>query len=176
MMPIGQTVTVLCHFSNQGDFPYNVTAIMGSLNSPADFSYHIQNYSYKPVGVVVRPQEEVTVEYQFQLHPDLQPMQYALAHTVFYEDDSISYSSTFFNQTVDLYFREEDMDLETVVQLLFSAIFTVGIVFALVVICVPGMGSKRHLLFAKSHRSSGSSSGNDDWLAGAPVAASDKND
>ena len=66
-MPIGQTVTVLCHFVNHGDFPYNVTAIMGSLNSPMDFSYHIQNYSYKPVGVVVRSQEEVTLEYQFQV-------------------------------------------------------------------------------------------------------------
>ena len=67
LMPIGQTVTVLCHFLNRGDFPYNVTAIMGSLNSPVDFSYHIQNYSYKPVGVVVRSQEEVTLEYQFQV-------------------------------------------------------------------------------------------------------------
>lgn len=68
-MPIGQTVTVLCHFSNEGDFPYNVTAIMGSLNSPVDFSYHIQNYSYRPIGIVVRAQEEVTLEYQFQV-PD----------------------------------------------------------------------------------------------------------
>jgi hypothetical protein len=97
-MPIGKTVTVLCHFHNEGDFPYNVTAIMGSLNSPFDFNYHIQNYSYKPIGVVVRSGEEVTLEYQFQLHPDLQPVQYVLAHTVFYEDDSLSYSSTFFNQ------------------------------------------------------------------------------
>ena len=96
-------------------------------------------------------------------------MQYALAHTVFYEDDSISYSSTFFNQvifvyfvivfipcvwrvalflyqTVDLYFREEDLDLETVVQLIFSAIFTVAVLTALCIVCVPGMGAKRHLL------------------------------
>lgn len=67
LMPIGQTVTILCHFSNDGDFPYNITAIMGSLNEPSDFSFHVQNYSYKPVGVVVRSGEEVTLEYQFQV-------------------------------------------------------------------------------------------------------------
>ena len=54
-----------------------------------------------------------------------------------------------FSQTVDLYFREEDLDLETVMQLLFSLVFTVGIVLALVVVCIPGMGSKRHLLFSR---------------------------
>jgi hypothetical protein len=66
-MPIGKTITVLCHFSNNGDFPYNVTAIMGSLNSPVDFGYYIQNYSYKPVGLIVRSGEEATLEYQFMV-------------------------------------------------------------------------------------------------------------
>ena len=51
-----------------------------------------------------------------------------------------------FFQTVDLYFREEDMDLETVLQLFFSFIFTVVILGALVLVCVPGMGDKRHFL------------------------------
>jgi len=65
--PIGETVTVLCHLSNEGQLPYNVTAIMGSMNSPFDFNFHIQNYSYKPFGIVVKPGEEVTFEYQFQV-------------------------------------------------------------------------------------------------------------
>jgi hypothetical protein len=65
--PIGEMVTVLCHFSNDDQYPYNVTAIMGSLNSPYDFGFHIQNYSYKPVGVLVRPGEEYTFEYQFHV-------------------------------------------------------------------------------------------------------------
>ena len=30
---------------NDGGKPYNVTAVMGSLNSPADFSMHIQNFT-----------------------------------------------------------------------------------------------------------------------------------
>lgn len=65
--PIGEIVTVLCHFSNNDEIPYNVSAIMGSLNSPYDFSQHIQNYTYKPLGIVVRPGDEITFEYQFQV-------------------------------------------------------------------------------------------------------------
>jgi hypothetical protein len=33
-----------------------------------------------------------------QIHPDLEPTAYQLAHTVFYEDDSVAYSTTFFNE------------------------------------------------------------------------------
>jgi hypothetical protein len=66
--PIGETVTVLCHFTNTAEhYPFNVTAIMGSLNSPFDFNFHVQNYSYKPLGVVVRPDEEFTFSYEFQV-------------------------------------------------------------------------------------------------------------
>eukprot|EP01041_Mallomonas_annulata_P008220 gene8220-16897_t len=122
--PIGETVTVLCHIINDGQFTYNVTAIMGSLNSPYDFSFHIQNYSYKPFGIVIKAGEEYTFDYQFQLHQNLEPVEYALAHTIFYEDDSESFSSTFFNQTIELYYPNNDYDLETIAQLLFSLFAT----------------------------------------------------
>ena len=96
--PIGETVTVLCHFSNDGSNPINVTAIMGSLNSPFDFRHHVQNYTYKPFGIVVKGGEEMTLQYQFALHPELDPVEYSLAHTVFYETDTEAFSTTFFNQ------------------------------------------------------------------------------
>lgn len=96
--PIGEVVTALCHFSNEGSTFYNVSAIMGSLNSPFEFRHHFQNYSYKPFGTVVKPGEEVTFSYSFPLHPDLEPVDYQLAITVFYESDKMGYSTTFFNQ------------------------------------------------------------------------------
>jgi hypothetical protein len=96
--PIGETITVLCHLSNDGSASLNVTAIMGSLNFVFDFRHHIQNYTYKPFGFVVKPGEEVTLQYQFHIHPDLEPVEYTLAHTVFYESERESYSNTFFNQ------------------------------------------------------------------------------
>jgi translocon-associated protein subunit alpha len=96
--PIGEVVTALCHFSNEGSTYYNVSAIMGSLNSPFEFRHHFQNYSYKPFGTVVKPGEEITFNYNFQLHSELEPVDYQLAITVFYESDKQSFSTTFFNQ------------------------------------------------------------------------------
>ena len=96
--PIGESVTALCHFSNEGSSYYNVSAIMGSLNSPFEFKHHFQNYSYKSFGTVVKPGEEITFKYNFQLHSELEPVDYQLAITVFYESETQSFSSTFFNQ------------------------------------------------------------------------------
>lgn len=44
---------------------------MGSLNSPFDFRHHFQNYSYRPFGVLIKPGEEISLKYGFQLHPEL---------------------------------------------------------------------------------------------------------
>jgi hypothetical protein len=49
-LPVGETITTLCHFSNEGSSYYNVIAVMGSLNSPFEFRHHFQNYSYKTFG------------------------------------------------------------------------------------------------------------------------------
>lgn len=96
--PIGEVIHTLCHFSNKGTGPYNISAVMGSLNAPFDFNHHFQNYSYKPFGIVVKGDEEITLKYTFQLHPELEPVDYQLAVTVFYESETESYSTTFFNQ------------------------------------------------------------------------------
>jgi hypothetical protein len=101
--PIGEVVTALCHFSNEGSTYYNVSAIMGSLNSPFEFRHHYQNYSYKPFGTVVKPGEEITLSYNFQVHSELEPVDYQLAITVFYESDKHSFSTTFFNQVIRTY-------------------------------------------------------------------------
>jgi hypothetical protein len=41
-LPLGETISVLCHFSNDGVVPVNISAIMGSLNHVMDYRYHIQ--------------------------------------------------------------------------------------------------------------------------------------
>lgn len=99
--PIGEVIHSLCHFSNKGSSKYNISAIMGSLNAPFDFSHHFQNYSYKPFGIVVKNDEEITLKYTFQLHPELEPVDYQLAVTVFYESETESFSTTFFNQVTN---------------------------------------------------------------------------
>lgn len=71
---------------------------MGSLNAPFDFRHHFQNYSYKPFGIIVKGGEEVSLKYSLQLHPELDPVDYQLAITVFYTSESEAFSTTFFNQ------------------------------------------------------------------------------
>jgi hypothetical protein len=97
-LPVGESITVICHFSNDGTGYYNISGIMGSLNSPEDFRHHFQNYSYKPFGIVVKGGEEISLRYSFQLHPELSPVNYQLAVTVFYDSESEGFSNTFFNQ------------------------------------------------------------------------------
>lgn len=42
----------------------------------------------------------MTLSYQFQVHPELEPADYTLAHTVFYHSEVEAFSSTFFNQVL----------------------------------------------------------------------------
>lgn len=73
---------------------------MASLNNPYDFNFYIQNFTYKTLGVVVKGGEEITLEYQFQVHPMLEPVDFTFASVVFYESDELMYSNTFFNQVI----------------------------------------------------------------------------
>jgi translocon-associated protein subunit alpha len=113
--PLGETVSVLCHFRNDGSSFYNISAIMGSLNSPVQFSHHYQNYSFKPFGTVVKSGEEITLKYSFTLHPDLEPSDYQLALTVFYDTSSEGFSSTFFNEVgiSSIFFKIMDRSIIT---------------------------------------------------------------
>lgn len=54
-IPMGEEVTVLCHFENNAKLPLNITSIMGSLNNHRDFSDYVQNYTQKFLGVLVKP-------------------------------------------------------------------------------------------------------------------------
>jgi hypothetical protein len=135
--PLGEPVTVLCPFRNDGASMYNVSAIMGSLNSPFQFSHHYQNYSYKPFGTVVKAGEEISLKYSFTAHPELEPTDYQLAITVFYDSESETFSSTFFNETIELYYAEVDMDMETVTSLLLASLAIVVVFIGTYVVLVP---------------------------------------
>lgn len=47
---------------------------------------------------MLRPGEEITMKYTFQLHPELEPIDYQLAITVFYDSETESFSNTYLNQ------------------------------------------------------------------------------
>eukprot|EP01040_Poterioochromonas_malhamensis_P004559 gene4559-4888_t len=144
-LPIGEVVTTLCHFGNKGASYYNISAIMGSLNSPYDFRHHFQNYSYKPIGMVVKSDEEITMQYSFQLHPDLEPVDYQLSITVFYESETEAFSTTFFNQTVELYSPQADYDLETVSLVIYSFLSTVLVGLIVLYACFPELQTSQKI-------------------------------
>lgn len=72
-----------------------IMATAKNISSDVGFSYVNYNYSYFCLMCVVR---RVPPPAPVQLHPDLQPVEYSLSHTIFYEDNSRGYSTTFFNQ------------------------------------------------------------------------------
>jgi Translocon-associated protein (TRAP), alpha subunit len=54
-IPMGELVTVLCHFENNAKSPLNITSMMGSLNDNVNFAIYVQNYTQKALGVIVKP-------------------------------------------------------------------------------------------------------------------------
>ena len=54
-IPMGETVTLLCHFENNAKAALNITSMMGRLNDNKNFGMYIQNYTQKIMGVIVKP-------------------------------------------------------------------------------------------------------------------------
>lgn len=125
--PAGQLSDVAIGFHNGAAESVNISAIMGSLNSPFDFSYHVQNFSYQIYDARLQPGEEVSLEYQFMPYAQLQPREFTLALTVFYHTDKTLYSTTFYNTTVDI------VEASTVVdtQLIFLYLMFLGLLAGL---------------------------------------------
>lgn len=121
----------MCHFANEGRKPLNVTGIMGSLNNNLNFGFYIQNYSYMPIGIVVKPGEEVSFEYQIKIDANLEPDEYRFAATVFYGTER-AFSSTYFNETIELYYQDNDYDLKMIGGLVWGVVISIvgaGLVF-----------------------------------------------
>ena len=57
-IPMGELITVLCHFENNAKAPLNITGLMGSLNDNLNFGIYVQNYTQKILGVIVKPGSE----------------------------------------------------------------------------------------------------------------------
>jgi translocon-associated protein subunit alpha len=100
-MPIGEAVSAVVGLVNNGEEAVQVAFIMGSINSPFDFNFHVQNFSLLPINVTLDAGEERTFEYKFMPHPSLDPIELRVALTIFYEElGQHSFSTTFYNESV----------------------------------------------------------------------------
>ncbi len=119
LSPSPPQVEVIVGFRNSGPTPANVSFVVGSLNSAADFSAHFQNFTaLRPAGPVVQLAPnggDASVSYRFQLAPNLPEYAFQVALTAFLdvEGETIGtppnvitipkmHAHTFFNRTVDV--------------------------------------------------------------------------
>jgi hypothetical protein len=114
-IPAGEVIQIICGFVNNGDTMLNISGIMGSLNDPADFAQYMHNFSGLAVGEPVEAGGEMSLAYPIPVprFPDY-PFTLQMAITVFYEDDSEYYSTTFFNETVTFHEPKEEIKVDTV--------------------------------------------------------------
>jgi len=143
-LPVGTPLTILCLVQNNEETAINVTGIMGSLNVAFAFQQHMQNFSYKSFGVVVKPDEEVTLQYDFEIYKEFDVSQeYSLAHTVFYDSEGgkrqMRYSTTFFNQTVEIYNTDSDFETESIFELVSIVVTTFVTALMVVAACLPDL-------------------------------------
>lgn len=122
----GEEVSVLIGVSNAGDRPYNLTYITGSLHSPFDYSYYIQNFSVGLINAVVDAGTEISVEYRFKPDPNLEPLEFHFSGYFLYNttDDREIYRSTFYNGTVELLEKSRDFNTRTI----FSYVLVLAVV------------------------------------------------
>ncbi|CAD7699658.1 unnamed protein product [Ostreobium quekettii] len=164
-------IPVLLGFRNEGGEAVNVSAIMGSLNSAADFRVHYQNFSMQPLGVTVPPNVELTMEYLFRPDPALPPMEFRVAITAFYSNVAGNewHSSTFFNETIEIVDPEKLFDTE--VLFMYATLICI---FALIVFGIVRWAANLSIFkkaaATKKTKAVNTATGDDDWLKGTPAS------
>ena len=104
-LPRPLQVEAIISVRNGGKAAANVSSVMGSLNSAADFSLHFQNFSFVPAQGVpeLGPGAEAAVPYHFQPSASLPEHAFQVALTVFMVGEGgVRAASTAFNRTVDI--------------------------------------------------------------------------
>uniref|UniRef100_A0A7S0BJP7 Signal sequence receptor subunit alpha n=1 Tax=Rhodosorus marinus TaxID=101924 RepID=A0A7S0BJP7_9RHOD len=119
-LTLGKETKSQMTFVNGLDEGIHVWGVMGSLNQHNLYSSFVQNFSYSLVNATIPPKSEFSVIYKFRPFLRLEPKQYQMALTVFYEKKKAisaplvaSYGNTYFNQTVELTTGDGTMDNQT---------------------------------------------------------------
>lgn len=167
--PAGDVIPIIMGFHNAAATNYTVTAIMGSLNQLNFFNMYIQNFTMQRYGIIIPPNNEVTLEYRFRPDPALASMEFFIAFTVFYEDfNRQQYSSTFFNETVDITEPEKLFDTEGLFMYIMILVLLALAVFGLLR-WLGNLSVFKKVAATEKSRTSAKSDTGDDWLAGTPI-------
>lgn len=159
-LPLSDVVDAMVGLVNEGQEPINVTRVMGSLNSPFDFNYYIQNFTEQQFNTIIHEDEEYTFRYRFRPIDTLDPVEYHIALTVFYENDEELFSHTFFNDTVTFYEPKSMFDSGNILKLLLGCAIGAAILYGGSMAMGSGMaggGSKNSSEWVSSKNGGGSS-------------------
>jgi len=127
---LGQRVSSLIGFNNKGPLAFNVTAIGAFFHSPYDYSYYIQNFSYRDVGVILQGHWQVTFEYVFAPDRGLEPVDYWLSGWIDYNSsEGREYRSTWYNGTVTLVEKNAEFDFRKSLGYLFLLALAGGAIY-----------------------------------------------
>lgn len=115
VLPMGEDVTVLVDFANDGQDVFNVTRIAGFLHSRFDIDYYIQNFTKKEISGVVAPGAHVSLAYTFKPDAKLEPLEYYLSGVITYkmEGSDDPFELVFTNATVHLVDTSSGADFGT---------------------------------------------------------------
>lgn len=169
--PAGDLIPVLVTIRNDGSSDYNMSYIMGSLNLPKDFHYYVQNFTYSPLWTNIPSKEEATFQYKFRPDKSLSPMELRVALTVFYQNEQgSSYSTTFFNETIDIVEKPTVIDYEAIMMVAVMVAILAGAAYG----AAAWFGTLNVVKKASTRKTKpGKSAGeglSEDWLQGTPHA------
>ncbi|KXZ50707.1 hypothetical protein GPECTOR_15g391 [Gonium pectorale] len=164
----GQAVKTVLGIRNDASEPYNISAIMGSLNNAADFRAYYWNFTQQVYFQVVAPGKELSVEYTFLPPKDLPPNDYQVALTVFYEAAEGFKSTTFFNQTVTVLEKGQLIDWKLIfLYVIFIALVAAGAFYVWNIVKESQL--YKNLVGKKQRKVEVSRADNDDeWVKGTP--------
>ena len=147
--PIGKTKTIYCHIVNNAPTSFNFTGIIGSLNQHSNYALYVQNYTYTPYNIILKPKEEMTLRYEADISKELIAQKYILSYILFYHPSDTSattqvvYSTTFYNKTVELYDVEnEEYEVNNTLSVLGGLFSILAIIAVTIYVCIPELFEK----------------------------------
>lgn len=118
--PVQTEITMLVGLHNKGNKAFNISTIGAYLHSPYDFSYHIQNFSHREVGVVLEPGSQVSIEYNVNPN-NFEPLECWFSAFILYNDsDDKQYKTTFVNGTLELVDKPSDFNFRRIFSYFFA--------------------------------------------------------
>jgi len=118
---VGTEIVALIGLTNSGSKTFNISSVQGFLHSPFDYTYYIQNFTARHfASAVLKPNEQLTLEYTFKPDKSLEALEFWLSGYVDYNataeegKEPEQFRSYFTNSTIELIEKQSDANVKRV--------------------------------------------------------------